>query len=148
MMSVKKLQDKMYIGENVVLVGLCLQILFFGIFVMTSIVVHIRMARQQHKMEDCKINWKRMLIVLYVVSSLICLRNIYRAVEYELGSDGYLLANEWPGFVFDGALMVLVLGVCVRWDIGSGSKLSPGYDGYANTTELKVVGSRSPSPLV
>lgn len=27
----------------------------------------------------------------------------------------YLLANEWPIYVFDASLMVVVLAICARW---------------------------------
>lgn len=30
-------------------------------------------------------------------------------------ADGYLLANECPIYVFDAALMVVVLAICARW---------------------------------
>jgi len=30
-------------------------------------------------------------------------------------AEGYLLANEWPIYVFDAALMVVVLAICARW---------------------------------
>lgn len=29
--------------------------------------------------------------------------------------EGYLLSNEWPTYVFDAALMVIVLGICTMW---------------------------------
>ena len=32
--------------------------------------------------------------------------------------DGYLLANEWPIYVFDALLMIIVLGICSLWYLG------------------------------
>lgn len=32
-----------------------------------------------------------------------------------MGQDGYLLKNEWPTYVFDGALMLLVMIVFFIW---------------------------------
>jgi hypothetical protein len=32
--------------------------------------------------------------------------------------DGYLLATEWPIYVFDAVAMVLVLGICWWWYVG------------------------------
>ena len=53
--------------------------------------------------------------MLYVVSLMIAGRNVFRAAEYAMGSDGYLLTHEWTLYVFDAAQMVLVLGICVMW---------------------------------
>ncbi|KAF2167760.1 hypothetical protein M409DRAFT_53731 [Zasmidium cellare ATCC 36951] len=135
MQSVKKLADKQYIAEYVILVGLILQIIFFGVFVVVAVMVHMRMARKG--IEEKTVAWRRLLLVLYVVSGLICLRNIFRAIEYGMGTDGYLLQNEWPGFVFDGALMVIALIVSLAWYIGRGSKLNVRYDSVSSTEELK-----------
>lgn len=142
MQSIKSMKDKMYIAEYIILGGLILQICIFCIFVVVAVVVHMRMARRTFK--EGTIAWEKRLVGLYIVSGLVCLRNIFRAVEYGLGSDGYLLGHEWPGFVFDGALMVLALTICGTWYLGSGAKLNSKYDGYAKTTELEYVRSSSP----
>ncbi len=47
--------------------------------------------------------------MLYATSLAILVRNIYRMVEFIMGQDGYLLSTEWPTYVFDGALMLLVM---------------------------------------
>ena len=105
--SVKSLADTPEIAEGVILAGLVLQIIFFGIFCFVAVLVHRRMARKG--VDEKGVAWRRMLLVLYTVSGLITLRNVFRVIEYAMGTDGYLLQNEWPGFVFDGAFMVLAL---------------------------------------
>ena len=40
----------------------------------------------------------------------------------EFAEDGYLLANEWPIYVFDALLMVIVLVICCKWYVGDISK--------------------------
>ncbi|KAK4495573.1 hypothetical protein PRZ48_012841 [Zasmidium cellare] len=135
MQSLKSLADKQYIAEYVILAGLILQIIFFGIFCVVAVMVHKRMAAKG--VDDRAIAWRRMLKVLYAVSVLITLRNIFRVIEYGMGTDGYLLQNEWPGFVFDGALMVVALIVSLAWYVGRGSKLNARYDSVSSTKELK-----------
>lgn len=56
-----------------------------------------------------------MLNMLYTVSALISIRNVFRLVEYVMGKGSYLFANEWPVYVFDGALMLVVMGVYYVW---------------------------------
>lgn len=63
--------------------------------------------------------WPRLLLGLYTVSILIMIRNVVRAIEYGMGSKGYLLAHEWITYVLDAALMVIVLLICLHW-YGSG----------------------------
>jgi len=53
--------------------------------------------------------WQASLLMLYATSLAILVRNIYRMVEFVMGQDGYLLSREWPTYVFDGALMLLVM---------------------------------------
>ena len=53
--------------------------------------------------------------MLYATSLLIQVRNIFRMVEYAMGSDGYLFRNEWPTYTFDGALMLIVMICFLIW---------------------------------
>lgn len=47
--------------------------------------------------------------MLYVTSICVLVRNIYRIVEFMMGQQGFLLEHEWPLYVFDGSLMILVM---------------------------------------
>jgi hypothetical protein len=47
--------------------------------------------------------------MLYGTSVIISIRNIFRLVEFITGHDSYLFLNEWPVYVFDGVLMLLVM---------------------------------------
>ena len=51
------------------------------------------------------------MLMLYAVSFLIMIRSIFRVVEYIQGNAGYLLRTEWPLYVFDAMLMVIVMAV-------------------------------------
>ena len=65
------------------------------------------------------------MLGLYCTSLLITIRNLFRVIEYGMGWTSYLLEHEWPLYVFDGLLMVLVLVICIMWynpEIAEGNK--------------------------
>lgn len=53
--------------------------------------------------------WKRRLLVLYASSALILVRRVFRVIDHLLGNAGYLLRREVFLYVFDAALMLVVL---------------------------------------
>lgn len=54
------------------------------------------------------------MVALYIGSMLIMVRSVFRAVEYLQGFDGYLLRHELYLYIFDAALMFLVM-VLFNW---------------------------------
>lgn len=100
--------DSMETGENIIIGGLFIQIIIFGIFAVTSAIFHLRARRYR---PQSNLSWQKTMVMLYVVSALIMVRSIFRVVEYIMGSDGYLLKNEWTLYVFDAALMIGVVGM-------------------------------------
>lgn len=137
-LSSAKSQKDVNLGESVILAGLIFQIIVFAVFVVASGTYHykIRQASATRPLSSAT-PLDRYMIMLYSVSLLIALRNIFRAIEYATGSDGYILTHEWTLYVFDAALMAVVMAVCVAWygsEIQNPSRLSSG-DGEA-TEEL------------
>lgn len=61
------------------------------------------------------IPWEPVLNMLYGTSVIIMVRNIYRLVEYIMGKGSYLFANEWPVYVLDGVLMLIVMLAYFIW---------------------------------
>ncbi|EED22362.1 RTA1 domain protein, putative [Talaromyces stipitatus ATCC 10500] len=101
-----KTQDKVDMGEHMILGGLFVQVFFFGFFIIVSIIFHRRMlASPMNYVGICHIPWARCMNVLYTVSCLIMIRSIYRVIEYVQGSGGYLQSKEAFVYVFDAALM-------------------------------------------
>jgi hypothetical protein len=98
------------LGEHIVTAGLLIQLIVFGFFVVAAAVFHRRMRRHVAKeaVLTTDIPWSQGLKMLYVCSALIMIRSVFRVVEYTMGTDSYLLSNEWPTYVFDGALMWIV----------------------------------------
>lgn len=96
----------MKLGESVVLGGLVVQIVVFGIYVITSVIFHRRINSQRPETSATfGHHWEKLLIMLYIISALIMVRSVFRVIEYIMGHDGYLLAHELTLYVFDAMLM-------------------------------------------
>ncbi|KAK3342570.1 RTA1 like protein-domain-containing protein [Neurospora tetraspora] len=97
------------LGNNVVLGGLGIQVFFFGLFIITTILFHVRIAANPTpKSHSVTVPWRQFLWALYVTSSLILIRSLFRMVEYALGWDSVLMRREVYLLVLDGMLMVIV----------------------------------------
>ncbi len=116
--------DKVKMGQNIILGGLFLQIIIFGLFVLVSIIFHLRLRKQPTQASYARdVKWQKMLWVLYAVSAIIMVRNIFRVVEYIGGHNGPLLKVEWPIYVFDALLMAATMAV---WFVGYPTLIRPG----------------------
>ncbi|KAI1621340.1 RTM1 protein [Exophiala viscosa] len=113
-MSGAKSQKTIDLGEDIILAGLCFQIVVFALFVVVAARFHLR-ARHNPVSAATQVPWQRYLFLLYLVSALVTARNIFRVVEYAWGSDGYLLRHEWTLYICDAMQMALVLIVCLTW---------------------------------
>ncbi|KAJ3546836.1 hypothetical protein NM208_g1810 [Fusarium decemcellulare] len=90
--------------------GLILQLLVFGFFMIISVVFYLRISRQPTRRSQNALNpWRKHLFVLYLSSLLIMIRSVFRLVEYVQGEDGYLLGSEVWLYVFDAALILVVV---------------------------------------
>ena len=101
--------SSMTTGENIIVGGLVVQILFFSFFIIVALAFHIRM----HKAPTSKVLrngiafqvWQKHLCALYGGSSLILVRSLFRMIEYTQGNDGFLISHEVFLYAFDAALM-------------------------------------------
>ncbi|OJJ06437.1 hypothetical protein ASPVEDRAFT_875356 [Aspergillus versicolor CBS 583.65] len=97
-------------GGKVVKIGLIIQIIFFGLFMITSVIFHVRLQKRGTMLpQNDAISWKRHQTMLYISSLLILIRCIFRYIEYNQGSDGTLLQHEFWSYIFDAALMFLAM---------------------------------------
>ncbi|EAA61944.1 hypothetical protein AN9111.2 [Aspergillus nidulans FGSC A4] len=95
-------------GENIIVGGLFVQIIFFGFFVTCSFIFQRRISSNANALGNASTTpWLKHLYALYGSSILILIRSIFRVVEYLQGWDGYLLRNEAFIYVFDALLMWL-----------------------------------------
>ncbi|KAM0323273.1 hypothetical protein ACHAQA_008864 [Verticillium albo-atrum] len=96
-------------GAKVIIVGLFVQLIFFGIFLVVAVNFHLKVRRAPTGRSCIGIPWQKHLKVLYTAGLLIMVRSIFRAVEYLQGFDGYLLSHEVYLYIFDALLMAIVM---------------------------------------
>jgi hypothetical protein len=74
------------LGKAVVLAGLIIQLFVFAFFVGVVAVFHVR-SRQIDvpKAAMAAFDWQRYMAMLYAVSGLITIRNVFRVAEYAMG---------------------------------------------------------------
>ncbi|CCF39160.1 RTM1 [Colletotrichum higginsianum] len=89
-------------GERIIILGLVIQIVMFGLFCVIAVIFHRRMRRAPTvESLDGLIPWEESLYMLYAVSLLIMVRSIFRVVEFAQGYTGYSLSHEWTLYIFD-----------------------------------------------
>lgn len=99
-----------HLGEKIMLVGLFIQIIFFGVFMVATVVFDRRISiHPTDRALQGMIPWRRYLIVLYVTSLLIMVRSIFRVIEYIQGNNGYIIRREYFLYMFETFLMFLVM---------------------------------------
>jgi hypothetical protein len=104
------------VGNGIIVTGLGLQVLIFVGFMWCCILFHRKLARHLRTTgQTVEVPWESVLWMLYVTSVIISIRNIFRLVEFITGHDSYLFENEWPVYVFDGVLMLVVMVVFYIW---------------------------------
>ena len=73
-------------GENVIIGGLVVQILFFSCFVVVAGVFHARLLRiPTAKSKQVESLWRSSMYSLYAGSILIWIRCVFRLIEYAQG---------------------------------------------------------------
>ncbi|KAF4445456.1 hypothetical protein F53441_10798 [Fusarium austroafricanum] len=100
-------------GAKVIIGGLFVQLIFFGVFIIIAIAFD-RAMRQKPTSRSRVTPWKKHMIALYVGSLLIMVRSVFRAVEYLQGFDGFLLRHEVYLYLFDATLMLFVM-ILFNW---------------------------------
>jgi hypothetical protein len=107
--------DTMATGENILIVGLFIQLVFFGLFIVVTTLFHYRIIRQPTtRSATLDVPWLRYIYILYGASGLVMVRSVFRAIEYIMGADGELQQNEVYFYVLD---TVLMLGVSVLFNV-------------------------------
>ncbi|KAL7927973.1 RTA1 like domain-containing protein [Trichoderma austrokoningii] len=108
--SAKTNKSEFDLANNIIIGGLVLQLLWFGLFVVIALIFHRRMMlAPTARSYQPDINWRSYLHALYVASVLIIVRNIFRLIEYCQGSSGYLLTTEVFIYCLDALPMFLVV---------------------------------------
>lgn len=104
-------------AKGITIAGLVIQLVMFGLFIVTSVVFEKRMDRFSSGTGSS--SWKKHHYALYAVSGLIMARSIFRVIEYAMGQKGYLLSHEWTMYIFDSLLMFAVMAIWAFWHPGA-----------------------------
>ncbi|KAI9694680.1 MAG: hypothetical protein M1822_000296 [Bathelium mastoideum] len=107
-MMASKDADKVDMANYLVIGSLFLQITFFGLFVVTAAIFHIRMALAPTPLA-CQRPWTKHMIGLYIVSALILVRSVVRTVEFIQGYNGYVMTHEIFLYGFDAVVMFIAV---------------------------------------
>lgn len=122
--SAKTNKKEFDLANNIIIGGLVLQLLWFGLFVVIALIFHRRMMlAPTARSYQSDIKWRSYLHALYVASVLIIVRNIFRLIEYCQGSNGYLLTTEVFVYCLDALPMFLVVAWFLWKYIGEISEL-------------------------
>ncbi|GKU04484.1 rta1 protein [Fusarium langsethiae] len=115
MLATAKDKDGVKRGENIIVGGLVIQILFFGFFMIVTLIFHVRINRNPtQRSVEIVTPWKKLLFVLYAASLSILVRSVFRVAEYVMGKDSALQSQEFWIYVFDALLMSVVV-VSLNW---------------------------------
>ncbi|KAK5740508.1 hypothetical protein LTR17_004545 [Elasticomyces elasticus] len=101
--------DSINTGQTLVVAGLFVQVVFFGLFLIAAGLFHFRILQMPTTKSYELAWWKKHMLSLYVVSGLIFVRSIVRVVEYLQGFDGYIMTHEAFIYVFDATLMIIAV---------------------------------------
>lgn len=105
--------DSINAGQNIVVGGLVVQVVFFGLFVIAGCMFHLRL-RKLPTSKSYGTPWEKHMISLYLVSMMIFIRSIIRVAEYAQGFDGYVFSHEAFLYGFDGLVMWCAM-VVMNW---------------------------------
>ncbi|KAJ5757114.1 uncharacterized protein N7511_007296 [Penicillium nucicola] len=101
-------------GQNVIIGGLFVQIIFFGFFVVSALVFQLRIrADAAARAVANQFPWRKHMWALQGSSVLVLIRSVVRVVEYIQGTYGYVMSHEAFIYVFDGLLMFMLMAVFV-----------------------------------
>ncbi|KAH7104947.1 RTA1 like protein-domain-containing protein [Auriculariales sp. MPI-PUGE-AT-0066] len=118
----QKDQDKIKMGQNLIVGGLFVQLTFFAAFTLTAVLFQVRVRRHPTSVSQLRdlVPWRKHIYALYFMSILIFIRSVFRVIEYLQGYTGYLLVHEIYLYVFDSILMLFV---CITMNVVHPSEL-------------------------
>ncbi|KAL3433360.1 RTA1 like protein-domain-containing protein [Aspergillus tetrazonus] len=96
------------IGTSVLIGGLALQVATFTVFL--SVVVSFHQKILRHGEEGMGM----VLRGVYIGGLFIIIRSIFRLIEFALGTESYIMTNEWPLYVLE-AVPMLVAFMVLGW---------------------------------
>ncbi|KAH8683671.1 RTA1 like protein-domain-containing protein [Ilyonectria robusta] len=119
-------------GQNIILVGLAIQIIFFGCFIAVISVFHYRVLKNPTRTSvTTHLPWGQFIYVLYFTSLLIMVRSIFRVAEFAGGEGSALQTSEAYLYCLD---TVLMFSCCVAFNVWHPSRVvsAHGQKGYGD----------------
>lgn len=105
-------QETLDRAKPIVVGGLFVQLIVFGLFIIVVALFHRRIAlRPTPRSERLTVPWKTYLFVLYAVSTLVMARSIFRVIEYIEGKEGELQSEEIYFYILDTLFMFCVSAI-------------------------------------
>ena len=99
-------------GMQIVMWGLAIQLIAFAFFLAMTTILHQRLLRvPTATSQRSNVPWERVVWILYVVSTLIIARSVFRFIEVAEGAGGSIYKTEALMYVFDASLLFLT-AVC------------------------------------
>ncbi|KAG8929824.1 hypothetical protein FRC02_005027 [Tulasnella sp. 418] len=98
-------KSRIELARGILLAGLVIQIITFGVFLITTVLFDVR--AQRSKGQSVVQPFRRLFIAIYLAGALITIRSIFRAAEFGslkfdgIQQTGYLITHEWPFYFFD-----------------------------------------------
>jgi hypothetical protein len=102
------------IGADLVTGSLALQTALFGAFGLMAVQFHRRAAR----LGVLSAKMRTVIIVLYISSTVVTIRCIYRLVEYLMGWDSTIYKNEVFFYIFEAIIMLANTVILNIWHPG------------------------------
>ncbi|KAJ5201504.1 RTA-like protein [Penicillium cinerascens] len=101
-------------GQNVIIGGLVVRIVFFGFSLISALDFQRRLTSHPTAEGGAAHTPKRKTLhALHTSSILVLVRSVVRVVEYIEGTDGFLMSNEVFIYVFDGLLVFVLMVIFV-----------------------------------
>ncbi|KAL6948782.1 hypothetical protein ACO0QE_001255 [Hanseniaspora vineae] len=106
-------ESTMHLGEKLVIIGLIVQLVSFGVFLFVQTHFTLRYEKFCENFFHLEVTgkWKIYNYSLLMASVLIFVRSIMRVAEFGQGYDGYIGTHEVFLYVFDALLMLMTLMV-------------------------------------
>ncbi|CAI4034982.1 hypothetical protein SMKI_12G1190 [Saccharomyces mikatae IFO 1815] len=98
-------------GRILVIVGLFIQIFFYGVLMFSQIFFHYKMKTAPSKILRNTNGWYQFNYILLSGNILIIARSVVRVIEFIMGLQSYISQHEWCLYVFDTAPMFLLPSV-------------------------------------
>ncbi|KAH8896107.1 RTA1 like protein [Thozetella sp. PMI_491] len=107
------------LAKTIILVGLVVQIIFFGLFVVVTTLFHRRLTIAPTPMSirldeySGRFGWRSITRVVYIASAMIFVRSVFRLIEFTGDHDSVFITSEAFLYVCDSTLMIIVLAILI-----------------------------------